>query len=471
MAVLAALMSAACSAAGSTDEPEEVTYWVELNLSPEIRVKYTVRRVFLLGPNGEKIGNSLGPFNDRFKVIVPAKYVGTAQRFSVEFSRETSYLDDILKEEEFQTALAILKSFHYSTSPAEQDLVLLPEDRSQVILLPPMPASGPQPVINEGNMSMGYSEQSKDILANIPNIPPMFPVAMNPTTKMQYYFDNSYRAYVGFLTHRNDAVTLKNGQIDPTDYLGFAGGDDWYLVLQNKNAVREGDPARLWLIYTHPSAAPRLYYEDIIIPELFATITVKPDFAGIPIDSALFQALATGVIPISNPETESYTFISKVNNAGALPPPFASLPWPISTSIFNGPFKGEIHGGGFKVTGLNLDATQANNGFVRELTQRTPSQGYALAGVIADLNLEISSVTGSTGTNLGGVAGYVHDAAALIKGVNVTGIPNMLDTKATNVGGIAGKVVGLGSTVTIEDVTQNVATYDIGDPQGNIPIP
>jgi hypothetical protein len=461
LAALAVVMGAACSAAGGGESTNEITYWVELKLAPEIKVKYTVRRVFILGPGGEKVGNSLGPFNGRFKVILPAKYAGTAQRFSVEFSRETSFLDDLLKDESYQTALAILKSFHYSTSPDPDDLVPLPEDRSQVIVLPQDPGA----VIDENNISMGYSEQSKDILANMPNIPPMFPVAFHPGANMQYYADNGYRANVGFVTHITDELQLGSGQsIDPTKYLGFAGGDDWYLILQSK-ALKEGDPLRMWILYTHESKSPRLYYQNIVLPALFSVITVQPSFAGLPIDRSLFQLLAIGALPIADKESESYTFVSREYNAGALPPPFATSVWPISSSIFNGIFKGEIHGGGFKVTGLKLDATQPNNGFVRELTDRSVST-YTFAGVIDDLVLQIASVSGLGGANLGGVAGYVH-GSALISNINVTGTQLlMLDGKAANAGGIAGKVPGadLDVTVNITNTTQNVASFDIGEP-------
>jgi hypothetical protein len=427
-------------------DPEEesvFSFWVKLKLSPEIPMRYQVVRVYLSGENAEKIGISAGPFDgSRFKITVPQKYKNTEQRFTIEFTRKTSYLDQIPEISKYPVVMGILKAFYYTT-PDKDDagdplpLVELPDTGGEIEL----PDNNLGSLITVDELNMGYGEQSRDILANIPGLPPMFKVELNQAG-VQQYTTAGYRAYVGLAVKPEtpiDRILEASGgmHINPNDFEGFCGGDDWYLILKENTSLKKGDPVRIWIIFTHENLLPRLYYEDVEngLPDVFSVITLTPVFAGLPISNLVFAALLVPSGPWSG-KNDSFVMISPCNYSST---------WIPTAGIFTG-FTGEFRGAGFSVTGLNFAASSDDYGFFSSVTN----------GIISDVSINIGSYTSGAASNLGGAAGRASGTTQ-IRNVHVTGA---LLSGASNTGGIAGYAE---PSVTVEDCTQTVAAKDVGN--------
>ncbi|GMO22615.1 MAG: hypothetical protein LBG79_04460 [Spirochaetaceae bacterium] len=252
--------------------PGQMDFWCTVNTNDDIKSRYIIERVFMSDKEGVKVGMMLGPLGERFKIIVPKELEGKQCSFTVEFARESSFLDemDVLKDQ--QLALNILKSFFYTTP--EDCLFTVPENGGELEVS--AFETGTARAIEIKDLTMGHSRHSIDVLSNIINLPPIYKIEI---------FDNNliggsmgYSPYIGFATvppveiRRSDLLI-----IDPNRYTGFCIGDDWYLVLNDKTK-KEGDPVTITLIWTKPDSIPKRYKTDISLPAAFGTIVLRPNF-------------------------------------------------------------------------------------------------------------------------------------------------------------------------------------------------
>jgi hypothetical protein len=469
-------------------ETGKIAFWVKLNLSDDVIAKYQVVRAFIVNDDSAQIGNTSGPFSDRFKITVPEEYAETEQRFIVEFLRVNSPLDEIVQLQQFPIALGILKAFYYeipNDTIAEKPLVPPPGGE---LVLPP------DGEIKTADLKMGYGPKSIDILQNIPNLPKLYKIDLDLTdTGIVPYIADWYRAQLGVVTKISSAGEpaglgidpMSSTLFDPNTVAGVCGGDDWYMVMTD-TTLKKDDRVRIWVIFTN-SPMPRLYYKDIQLPDDFGTIPLKPNFAAIPIiNEGYFQLmlLASGIhsgINFDLPapfdvltSSESYVLTKSKYDFSTNPALPVSLPssiplpplhpWnpyptitigvPISTSDIFSNFSGRFDGAGYRITGLHYTissgtALPANYGFFA---------GTSGADIV-NVNLEISSASGevAAGWYLGGLVGKAGNTT--VDTVSVTGPSLVLDGKAqsgnTHVGGIAGVTNNFNS---ITNFTQNVAT-------------
>ncbi|MDR2510573.1 MAG: hypothetical protein LBC77_08025 [Spirochaetaceae bacterium] len=463
-----------------------ISFNVKLNLDNALTTRYKAERVFVIGENGEKIGQCKGPYNDTFTVIVNKSLIETEQRLLVEFSRQSSPLDTLEILGGFPLALGILKSFHW-IHPNEEKFYTIPE-ASGVITLPGDPVGAtpddetlnPQKIKSE-HLMMGYSESTTDILSRIPGLPPIYKVDLD-LSKVSSYTGDSYSCKMGFLTAAGGELRLdsfNNGANDSLPYKGYCGGDDWYLVQTVKadQQLKKGDPARLWLIFTHATDVPRVYCADIpAMPDEFGTITLKPDYAAIPINSSMFPYLFVsnaGMLgQISLPfnvcvpsKTDSYVLISRTYNLEAY-----SGVWQ-TQGIFSD-FQGKFYGAGatVKIGQLTSADTYTNSGMFAVIKNSGDKDEHELTipAVVADLTIEVPGVIVSPqcSTRLGGLAGYISGIVNL-KNITVKGLGSTtFNGKASKAGGIAGEIT---QSATVSNVTYSPSSlaalpYGEGNP-------
>lgn len=296
----AALFAALCSAAllscgeylaqslesaldkGSAKKNEtQSVFFCRIDYHEDVSQRYHAERLFISGPDGQKTGMALNNLNTRFKIVIPKSYVGKDCNFTIEFSRGSSFLDSIPELKANPLALGILKAFYYTT-PVEYPYVI-PENGGELIIKARDKNNGDEGPIKIEDLKMGYSDQSEDILSNMTNIPPLYKLEINQDA-VSVLTSVGWRAYMGIAQLPSDpSFSLLNFlNLDPNNYAGFAGGEDWYLVLNDKT-LGVGDPLRLTLIYTKSNSLPKFAEKTINLPQVFQNISLNISSADFPI--------------------------------------------------------------------------------------------------------------------------------------------------------------------------------------------
>jgi hypothetical protein len=360
-----------------------------------------------------------------------------------------------------------------------------------------IPADGDQ--ITVGQLKMGYGPKSIDILKNVPDLPNLYKIELDFTStnpEMVSAIAAGYRSKMGLITATdskgkyegfdinisdiNNMGNLENLLFDSANVKGVCGGDDWYMVMTDFS-LKKGDKVRIWIIFTQAgNPLPRLFYLDMILPEPFDTIIIKPEFAAIPIaDISFFQMMLManfqGTGPLSGnllpspfntlKADEHYMLIKKeydfsktattpvnIGNGINTPPLSPWDPTPkqtissvtIQTSDIFSDFKGIFDGAGYTIKNINYAPQSSvkitNFGFFGEIS-----------GTVKNLNLVIADASdaGTGGVeNFGGLGGSTA-SGAVITGISVstsnvlytTGSSYLFNsnvTKANRIGGIVG---------------------------------
>ncbi|MDR2468811.1 MAG: hypothetical protein LBD22_07615 [Spirochaetaceae bacterium] len=447
-ALVCAVCLTACDAPELADAGPQSSFWVNLNLGTDIKSSYRVARIFLIGANGEKIGSSFGESDGTYKVVIPEKYTKEPQMFTVQFTRQSSFLDAIPGLQQNPMALEMLKSFYFTTPKPTS----IPETTGATITLESVEKTDnttPKP-INVEDLKIGFAEQSEDILNNVDNLPPLYKIELKTSKLNEYIQGEGYRPFVGLVTLPNEPLDIDPMilSIDPTKYIGYSGAEEWYLVLNDKT-YGEGDTLRIWLIFTSsdPNKFPRVYYKNIVLPDQLGLIVIEPHFAGIPVTESLFKQVlttipASGSNPISKysmlTSAESYVLIASSYNCD-------DGNW-TADGIFRH-FRGEFRGAGFKVTNVILDTISTVNMGLFKLTsdqdRKFVDNEYRPAQ-IEDLNIEIIQVqTGpALASHVGGLVGFASGKSEItnVNVVNVLASGTLSTTSGIYVGGIAGRL-------------------------------
>lgn len=467
-------------------EDGKFSFYVVPRFNVEVTNRYTARSVVPIGDDGEQIGTSFGPFDDKFKVVIDESYKGKALTFIVELERSASPLDGVEALKNFPLAVSILKSFHYVTPndkkitvPGPGETVYLPNDK---------PDSDADSKIYITDLVMGHSEGSKQILENIPNLPPLYKVEL-VQNNVSSYTARGYRAYIGFLTLSGKGLRLNSfagSNADSEGYAGFCAGDDWYMIVQDPN-LSPGDSARIWIVYTHATEMPRLYYQNVVLPGLFGTVVVTPTYAAIPVDKDTLKwlTLPQGTPDISNflppglnvpnvsapSSDDSYVLISETYDISR-----AQSPWGC-TGIFEN-FSGKFYGGGYEINEMLFSPKKSTRPtyyglfmIARESGQKDQA-GVSIPTVIADVNLNIDRIdaNGTAENNATFVGGICGNALGLVDFTN-----NYINVRtpsdwtsnigAASVGYIAGQIEaasrGIGNRT---DTMSATPAYGAGNP-------
>jgi hypothetical protein len=529
--LFALALFSACNALESktTENPleNEMAFWVRLNLDAEIIAKYKVSRAFVTNEEFAMIGSSTGPFDDgnghkRLKVVVPENLVGTEQNFIIEFTREASPLDAIDALKPFPIALGILKSFYYvmpgypnpTQDGAADKQLLIPAAGTEIQI----PADGQE--ITLGQLKMGYGPKSISILKNIPDLPNLYKIELDlisPNEEMAKLIGEGYRSKLGLLTATdvdgkydgfdinisdiNSMGNLEDLLFESDNVKGICGGDDWYMVMTDFS-LKKGDNVRVWVIFTQASnPLPRLFYIDMLLPEPFDTIVIKPEFAAIPIaDTTFFQMMLManfqGQPPLSGnllpspfdtfTAEEHYILIKKeydfsktstislnIGNGINTPPVSPWDPTPmqsissvtIQTSDIFSNFKGIFDGASYTIKNISYlpqsSSLIENFGLFGEIS-----------GTVKNLNLVIADVSDAGAShgviNFGGLGGKATNA--VIEEISVTSdAPPYLFNDNLAAGTRMGGIVGFKDTAsTISGATQSVVDPNTTTPAGGL---
>jgi hypothetical protein len=394
-----------------------------------------------------------------------------------------------------------------------------------------IPAAGTEIQIPEddqitvGQLKMGYGPKSIDILKNVPDLPNLYKIELDlaaTTPEMATLLGEGYRTKLGFITATDangkyegfdinisdiNNMNLEDLLFNASTVKGICGGDDWYMVMTDYS-LKKDDDVRIWVLFTKPgNPLPRLYYVDIVLPEPFDTIVVKPEFAAIPIaDTSFFQmmlmAFFQGTPPLEGnllpapfdafTADEHYVLIKKeydfskistisisVPGGTVSTPPLS--PWnptpmqqitmlapPIQTSNIFSHFNGIFDGAGYTIKNLKYmpQSTSVINdfGFFGEIS-----------GTVKNLNLIIDDVSDENAAhgviNFGGLGGSTVNAE--IKEISVsssttTHLPYLFNNRLhSNTTLRMGGIVGLKDSQTTISSTNN--SQSVVDPSSTNP--
>jgi len=276
-----------------TEEIEDapvLSFWVVPNLSDDVKARYSVNRAYLAeieqptAPDdmvqSKMIGASSGPFDEKFKVTVPESLKGLEGYFiMMEFTRQSSTLDNITFLQAYPSLVSILKSFH-----AYKLLAQVPENSTEISVS-----------ATTSDMKMGSSPAFISILTKIPGVPYLCKVEFE---NYQSAWGNPVFGVVSLPSQTDPpGISISSWPIsfpptvDTNDVVGYCGGDDWYLIINSDVAESnpaysaflnpEGQAIKMWIFssngiyWTDSYTDPQGNSASLVLPAAFGTIIVN----------------------------------------------------------------------------------------------------------------------------------------------------------------------------------------------------
>ena len=447
----------------------ETVFFVALD-DAEVRSTYETIRLTLIDAEGTQLALSTGPTDGKYKIILPQAAINETNKinFLIELKTQELLSDKIHTLAPNALARGYLRSRYvqitHNSVPGNAETINL--------------------TINNADLKVGYGPGHLK-MADIPYIPDFFKIQLDLTSEgIEPLLDRGYTPALAVAIDTpvvpgsapvawNDPGLRFNltsmPPIREEDVLGVASPDTgWFMIMEDE--IQPNKPCRYWVFFVKDNdfTTSHLYYHIGVIPEFGGSITIEPDFAGIPIpDEATLKMLALNDAAREQISSTLPFDISDLSESFVLTSPVYDLStdfWlPIGrdkehpSGVGYSPFTGVFDGGKYLIWQIKLTGIAEHNNYgLFGNVENAKLQNFNIS-VNTQETLNFSSTLSADETNAGMLAGRA--VGVTLKNINVLSGTFMV-TRSGSAANRAGGVVGLmsGTDTNVSCSTTVLAT-------------